>query len=316
MSRIYYLRSCCALWATAFVGALLVAWTVPADAQRPSTHTQVVLLGTGNPSPNPAKMGPSVAIVVNGSSYIVDAGTGVVRRASAAAKAGVTALEMPKLKIAFLTHLHTDHTIGLADLIFTPWIMHRSAPLELYGPPGTKAMADHILEAYSEDNAIRINGLEQGNSTGNKVNSHDVLPGIIYKDSNVEVTAFPVKHGSWAYAYGYRFKTADRVIVVSGDLSPSESVVEDCNGCDVLLHEVYSELGYEKSDSAWRAYIRAFHTSTTQLAAIATKARPKLLVLYHQMYFGGPRDTDAELLREIRRGYRGKVVAGKDLDIY
>lgn len=289
-----------------------------AAAQKRSTsRTQVVLLGTGNPSANPDRMGPSVAIIVNGSSYLVDAGTGLVRRAAAASKLGVKGLTMPSLKTAFITHLHSDHTIGLPDLIFTPWILHRSAPLELYGPPGLKAMTDHILAAWSEDNAVRIDGLERANGTGDQVNVHEVTPGMIYKDSNVEVTAFSVRHGMWwPKAYGYRFKTADRVIVVSGDLSPSESIPEQCNGCDVLLHEVYSEYGYAQSDSAWKAYARAFHTSTGELAKIATSAKPKLLVLYHQMYFGGAKDTDAALLREIRKSYSGKVASAKDLDIY
>jgi ribonuclease BN (tRNA processing enzyme) len=103
----------------------------------PMTATQVVMLGTGTPLPDPQRSGPSTAIVVNGMPYIVDAGAGVVRRAAAARDKGMKALEPTNLKIAFLTHLHADHTLGLADLILTPWIMGRKEPLELYGPVGT-----------------------------------------------------------------------------------------------------------------------------------------------------------------------------------
>ncbi len=134
------------------------------------TKTQIVLLGTGNPSPDPDRMGAAVAIVVNGTPYIVDCGAGVVRRASAASRAGVQGLSATNLKIAFITHLHTDHTLGYPDLIFTPWVMGRKEPLEVYGPVGIKAMTEHILEAYREDNGIRINSLERGNATGNRVN--------------------------------------------------------------------------------------------------------------------------------------------------
>jgi ribonuclease BN (tRNA processing enzyme) len=290
----------------------------PASAQQHSSSptTKIVMLGTGNPAPNPATMGASVAIVVNGTPYIVDAGVGLVRRASAADRAGVKGLEMPNLKRVFLTHLHTDHTIGLPDLIFTPWIMRRTAPLEVWGPEGTKHMTDHILEAWSADNDIRINGLEQGNTTGNKVVVHEIMPGVVYQDSNVKVTAFLVKHGSWKQAFGYRFDTPDRSIVISGDTSPAESIVTACDGCDVLLHEVYSERGYKESDEAWRAYSKAFHTTTFELAELATRARPKLLVLYHQMYFGGAKDTQAAQLAELRSKYKGRVVSANDLDVY
>ncbi|MEP6622349.1 MAG: MBL fold metallo-hydrolase [bacterium] len=300
---------------------LLAILATSASAQRtewprPSPTTKVVMLGTGNPSPIPDKMGASIAIIVNGTPYLVDAGVGVVRRASAATRAGVRGLEMPKLQRVFLTHLHTDHTIGLPDLIYTPWIMKRTAPLEVFGPAGTAAMLDHIRQAWSADNDIRINGLERGNRTGNVVNAHEIAPGVVYKDSNVTVTAFLVPHGAWKQAFGYRFATPDRVIVISGDEAPSEAIVQQCNGCDLLFHEVYSEFGYAQSDTAWKAYVRSFHTSTTQLAQIATRARPRTLVLYHQMYFGGPTDTDARMVREIAAGWKGRIIAAKDLDVF
>ena len=301
---------CAALAVTHIAGGQQPNWPAP------SPITKIVMLGTGNPSPIPDKMGASIAIVVNGTPYIVDAGVGLVRRASAATLAGVKGLEMPKLQRVFLTHLHTDHTLGLPDLLYTPWVQGRRAPLEVFGPKGTAAMADHIMQAWSADNDIRINGLEHGNATGNKVNAHEIMPGVVYQDSSVKVTAFLVPHGSWDQAFGYRFDTPDRSIVISGDAAPSDAVVHQCNGCDVLLHEVYSEVGYNARPEAWRAYIRAFHTSTTQLAALAARARPKTLVLYHQMYFGGASDTDAGMIAEISKRWNGHIVASRDLDVY
>src|SRR2546423_13964228 len=162
----------------------------------PLSRAQVVLLGTGNPSADPDRSGPSVAVIVKGTPYIVDCGPGVVRRASAAFRKGMTAFEFPKLKTAFITHLHSDHTLGYPDLIFTPWVMRRKDPLEVYGPAGLKAMTDHLLAAYKEDIDIRTNGLEQGNRTGYKVNAHEIKPGIVYKDQNVTVKAFLVDRKS------------------------------------------------------------------------------------------------------------------------
>jgi len=282
----------------------------------PTAKTRIVFLGTGNPSANPDRMGPSVAIVVNGTPYIIDCGPGVVRRAAAAARLGVKGMEVTNLKMLFVTHLHSDHTLGYPDLIFSPWVLGRKKPLEVYGPPGIQAMTNHILLAYQEDNDIRIKGLEHANATGNKVNVHEIKPGVIYKDQNVTVKAFLVKHGSWPQAFGFRFETPDRTIVISGDTSPSQSVVENCNGCDVLIHEVYSQVGFNASKEDWRKYILSFHTSTRELSEIATKAKPKLLILYHQMFFGGPTDTEDGILNEIRQGYQGRFVSAHDLDIY
>src|SRR5438067_207670 len=288
----------------------------PTPATPPRPRTQVVLLGTGNPSADPDRMGPSVAIVVNDLPYIVDCGPGIVRRASAAARKGVTGLAVPKLKTALITHLHSDHTIGYPDLILSPWVLGRKEPLEVFGPTGLKAMTDHILAAYSEDIDIRINRLEHGNSTGYKVNTHEIKPGVVYKDENVTVKAFLVHHGSWKEAYGYRFETPDKVIVLSGDCAPSQTVIDNCDGCDVLLHEVYTQVGYNESKEDWRKYITNFHTSTKELAELATKAKPKLLVLYHQMFFGGEKDTEEGLLQEMHQRYTGKVVSAHDLDVY
>jgi ribonuclease BN (tRNA processing enzyme) len=275
--------------------------------------SQVVLLGTGNPNADPDRSGPSVAIVVNDTPYIVDFGPGVVRRAAAAFKKGVAGLKVNKLKIAFVTHLHSDHTVGYPDLIFTPWTLERKEPLEVYGPAGLKAMTEHILKAYKEDIDVRVNGLEPANHTGYKVNAHEIKPGVIYKDQNVTVKAFRVTHGSWREAFGYRFETPDRVIVISGDCTASESVVENCNGCDVLIHEVYSEAGFAGRSPEWQKYHRSFHTSSRSLGEIAKKAKPGLLVLYHQLLWGTPEE---DLIEEIRQVYSGKVASGHDLDVY
>lgn len=303
------------LLASALLG-LTVGAPLSAQVKPDSTKTQIVFLGTGTPSPNPDRSGAGVAIVVHGSSYIVDAGPGIVRRAAAAGRLGVKGLEMKNLQHVFITHLHSDHTVGLPDLMYTPWVVHRTAPLEVYGPPGIAAMVHHLVMAYAEDNDIRINGLERNTKPGSVINAHEVTPGVVYKDANVTVTAFTVPHGSWKYAFGYRFQTADRTIVVTGDTHPSENVINACNGCDALIHEVYTVDGYNKSDSAWKAYTRSFHTSTQELGDVATKARPSLLILYHQMFFGDSTDTEERMLSEMHQYYKGKVVSAHDLDIF
>lgn len=282
------------------------------------------MLGTGTPLPDPDRAGPATAVVVNGAAYLVDAGTGIVRRAAAASRKGIPALDPKSLKIAFLTHLHSDHTLGLADLILTPWTMGRTAPLTLYGPRGTISMASRIVEAYAVDIKTRTEGLERSNTTGYHVDAHDVSPGVIYKDANATVTAFNAHHGS-IEAFGYRFDTPDRSIVIAGDGSGQTEIAAACRRCDLLVAEAYTEASFELVPPQWKAYRRAFHTSTRELAAIASRANPGLLVLYHrgnagcdQLGTAQCRDagSEAQMLREIRELYTGRVVAARDLDVY
>jgi ribonuclease BN (tRNA processing enzyme) len=277
----------------------------------------VVFLGTGTPGPTPNRQGPSLAVVAGGKAYLVDVGVGVVRQASAAYSNGVHALNPRGLGIAFVSHLHSDHTLGLPDLILTPWVMGRTAPLELYGPPGISAMAENILKAYAEDIHVRTTGLEQANATGYKVNAHEIKPGVVYQDANAKVTAFAVRHGSWPLALGYRFDADGKTIVFSGDTAPAESVVEACNGCDLLIHEVYMGLaaspGSAKTPEHWARYMETFHTSAAELADIATRARAKKLVTTHVALMGGA--TEADLVAALKKGYGGTVMVANDLEV-
>lgn len=274
----------------------------------------MVLLGTGTPNDDPTRLGPAVAIVVDDQVYLVDAGAGIVRRAAAARAAGVAALKVTSLSRVFLTHLHSDHTLGLPDLMFSPWVLERPVPLDVFGPHGTADMTSHIEAAWKDDIAIRLYGLEPQHSRNYRAIAHEITPGVVYRDARVTVTAIAVTHGSWPEAFAYRFQTPDRRIVISGDTIASDAIAEACDGCDVLMHEVYSAEAFKKRTPDWQAYHKAFHTSTVELGAVATKARPRLLVLYHQLFWGV---TDADLLKEITSaGYQGRVMSGKDLDVY
>ena len=289
-----------------------------------STHTQVVMLGSGNPNVDPDRSGPAVAVVAGGKAYLVDCGPGVVRRAAAAeTKDKIPALKAAELKIVFITHLHSDHTLGYPDLIFSPWVLGRNEPLEAYGPRGLKKMTDHIEKAWAEDIQVRRRGLEQANATGYKVNVHEIslrgtagglspIP-VIYRDENVTISVIPVKHGIWKQAFGYKFETRDRKIVISGDTVPTDEIVKACDGCDVLLHEVYNPHGKELNDLHWREYFRTFHTSPAELGDIAQRAHPKLLVVYHESLEGL---AVSDLLEQIGKDYSGSWVSAKDLDVY
>jgi len=291
---------------------------VRAEASSPTppewSSARVVLLGTGGPPPDPKRSGPSLAVVSKGRSYLVDFGPGVVRRAIEALNQGVRALHPRKLNRAFATHLHSDHTAGLSDLILTPPAVGRIGPLEVYGPPGIAKMTEHILMAYAEDYAIRIKGLSKRKAAGYTAVPHEVAPGVVYRDDAVVVTAFRVLHGDWKEAYGYRFDADGRSIVISGDTAPCDEVVKACAGCDVLVHEVYCVADIEHMPPTLRGYFTSHHTSTAELAKIANRAKPKLLVLNHLLLRScTPEDLTAEM---VEYGYSGEVAVGEDLAVY
>ena len=278
-------------------------------------RTSVIILGTGTPNADPERSGPAVAVVVDSVAYLIDCGPGIVRRAAAAAKKhGIKALEAKNLEHLFVTHLHSDHTIGLSDLLLTSWVLEREKPLQMYGPGGLKDMARYTLMAYDADIKNRLDGLQPATPDGYKADVHEITDGIVYQDERMRVTAFHVDHGTWQESFGYRFDTPDRSIVVSGDCVPSPELRRFAKGCDVLIHEVFSVEGFKRRPPDWQRYHQRSHTSTAQLADIARQTKPGLLVLYHQLYWGV---TDSDLITEIRAaGYDGPVVSGGDLDRY
>lgn len=310
----------CVLRIVVSVAGIALCCMHEALAQTPSrqttalaSQTRVVLLGTGTPNADPDRSGPSLAVVAGGQAYLVDCGPGVVRRAAAAFHAGVGALAVDKLTRVFVTHLHTDHTVGLPDLMFTPWAQGRRVPIEAFGPPGLAKMAEHLVAAYNEDIRIRTDGLEPASADGYKINVHEIEPGLIYQDEHVRVTAFPVNHGTWEHAFGYRFETADRSIVVSGDTSPTPKLIKHAKDCDVLVHEVYCQAGLDRRAPVWQRYHSTFHTSAVELGEIAAQIQPKLLVMTHLLLWGCPLE---QLRAEVRRSYDGEVRIGRDLAVY
>ena len=296
---------------------LVAVSSVPVVTFAQTSRTQIVMLGTGTPIPDPDRMGSAVAIVVDSVAYLFDAGTGVVRRAAAAGRNGIKAFApatpkaqpAPKFDRVFLTHLHSDHTLGLADVIFTPWIQGREAPLDIYGPPGTQHLVKGILDANAEDINERAHAF--GGPPRNGWNSvvHEIAEGEVFRDARITVTAFAVPHADWKYAFGYKVQTPDRTIVISGDTRPTDAIAKQCNGCDVLIHEVY---GVNSKRTENNHFVNG-HTNAFELGELAARAKPKLLILNHQMNHGVSAD---DILGQIGTKYSGRVVWATDLAVY
>ena len=275
--------------------------------------TKLLILGSGTPNPDPERSGSAYAIVTNGQSYLVDFGPGVIRRASAFSPSWggeFESMEIQNLNYAFLTHLHSDHSAGLADLILSPWVLEREEPLNLFGPRGLKRMADKITDAYQIDIDYRINGSQPSNLEGYKTKVTEIAEGIIYEDKYIAVEAFENNHGDFKNSFGFVFTTKDKKIVISGDTAYSQKVIEKSKEADILVHEVYSEKGFKEKTKDWQIYHKAHHTSAPDVGKIASMSKPKKLVLSHIPFWGNSKES---IVEEVKSNFDGEVIIAEDL---
>lgn len=275
--------------------------------------TQLVILGSGTPNPNPERGGSAYAVIVDNTPYLIDFGPGTIRSFAALMPAwggGMKEMDVTKIEHAFLTHIHSDHTTGLSDLLLTPWIMGRENKINLYGPKGLERMAWSLLDAYADDIDYRMNGTQPSNGTGYQFNFTELADGVVFQDRNLMVEAFKVNHGDFEDAYGFRFTSKDKVIVFSGDTGPSKSLERYAKDADILVHEVYSNAGFLKKTKDWQIYHRGHHTSTYEVGEIASRAKPKLLVLSHILFWGA---DERDILEETRTTFSGNIKIAEDL---
>ena len=168
-----------------------------------SDITKVVVLGSGTPPPtlvtaeSPSQLSSTISLTL---STVAQAFGEPRKRALQLTGGKIASLEPPKLTRLFLTHLHFDHTEGMAEFMLAPWTLERKVPPQVYGPPGTQDMVDNLMKAYAKDIYIQMFGLERTNAMGWKWLAKKVLPGEVYKDNNVKITAYQNNHGSWDYS--------------------------------------------------------------------------------------------------------------------
>ena len=278
------------------------------------SETKLIVLGSGTPNPDPERYGSGYAVVVNNSAYIIDFGPGIVRRISAMSPTwggDYPSMELQNINIAFLTHIHSDHSGALADLILTPWIMGRNEPLRLYGPPGLNAMSKNITEAYIDDIDYRLYGSQPANKLGYTTKVTEISKdGLIFKDDNVEVTAFKNAHGDFQNSFGFLFVTKDKKILLSGDTAVSENLKKYGTDLDILVHEVFSSETFINKTKDWQIYHQAHHTSSIDLGIIANELKPKKLVLSHILFWGA---SEESLLNDVKKNFNGDAVIAKDL---
>ena len=302
-------------WVAAAASAL--AWlavhttTLPASAQAgPGAVLQVTLLGTGNPRPSMERFGPSILIEAGERRILIDAGRGATQRLFAIGQRNA----LISVDLLLLTHLHSDHVVGLPDLWLTAWLFGRSRPLDIAGPRGTVDLCRHLEEAYQFD--VRVRRADEGlPAQGAALAARDVDPGVVYERDGLVVRAFVVDHGGGVEpAYGYRIDYRGRSVAFSGDTRQFEPLVEHARGVDVLVHEVVSpEVELRRAQVADpRAVERivAHHASPEQAGAIFAKVKPRLAVYSHIVPSPA---TEEDLVGPTRKSYDGPLVVGYDL---
>jgi ribonuclease Z len=277
--------------ATLSIGAL------PAQAPR----FRVTLLGTGSPPPRMDRFGPATLVEAGTGLFLFDAGRGVLQRLVQAGH------QYRDLRALFLTHLHSDHVVGLPDLWLTGWLLsRRDHPLQVFGPAGSSDMASHLAKAFAYDLGIRIED-DGSDPAGGRLDVTEIKEGVLYRQDGVTITAFDVDHRPIAPAFGYRIDYGGRSAVLSGDTRVSENLVKWAKGADLLVHEVAYRTGETQSTSR----ILAHHTLPAQAGDVFSRVAPGLAVYSH---VGVSADiSDARLVEMTRATYKGPLVVGADL---
>ena len=266
---------------------------------------RVTLLGTGTPRPLTSRFGPSTLIEAGREKIVVDAGRGATQRL------WQLGISYNDITAVLLTHLHSDHIVGLPDLWLTGWIVSRvDHPLELWGPAGTTEMASHLEAAFAFDRAIRVSD-DRMPVAGGHIAAHDLGEQVVFDRNGVKVTAFLVDHGAIKPALGYRIDYAGHSVVLSGDTRQSPTLIRVARGTDLLIHEVAAIPEAALAGDAHLRSIAAHHTMAERAGEVFTAVHPKLAVYSHIVLRGGA--TTADVMRLTRTTYDGPLVVGGDL---
>ena len=267
---------------------------------------KVTLLGTGNPRPVMSRFGPSTLVEAGDQKLLFDCGRGTTQRLY---QVGIPFSDANAL---FLTHLHSDHTVGIPDLWLTGWIMGRTVPLRIWGPAGTRKLVARIQQAWAFDVHTRRDVDEMLPAAGASIEAREIRQGVVYEKNGVKVMAFMVDHGPVKPAFGYRVDYHGHLVTLSGDTRSSDNLIRFATGTDVLIHEVLDPEAYAKLRNAMndseRAKVIAHHTLPDQAGTIFSRVKPKLAVYSHIV----PPDVPT-LVEQTRKTYTGPLEVGEDL---
>lgn len=277
-------------WGIAVIVCLLAGYSMVST----DSEIKITLLGTGSPFPTVRQFGPATLVDAGGRKLLFDCGRGVVIRLK---EAGVSPSEIDGL---FLTHLHSDHVVGIPDLWLTGWFLGRKEPLSVWGPAGTEELVRNLRTAFVFDVKTRT-ATEDLPAKGVEIDAHEIAEGIVYEQRGLRVTAFIVDHGAVKPAFGYRVDYAGHSVVLSGDTKFSENLVKFAREADCLIHVAWNVGAKNPTPPDQRSL-----ASAEDAARVFEMVKPKLAVVYHYK-------EEAGLADAIRASYKGQFVIGKDL---
>jgi ribonuclease BN (tRNA processing enzyme) len=307
------------------------------DASSSTTGTStagtiLITLGTrGGPLPTPDRAQSSNLLIVDGALYLIDAGDGVTRRI---VESGNDFRHVDKV---FLTHLHGDHTTGLATLVESAWGYQRREPIDVYGS-GVQTLIAGLI-AYLTPNAEIRSTTGKKTPLGDVVQGHEIAAGLVYQDARVKVTAAENTHfqfdpdgpvyGKYR-SYAYRFETSTRIVVFTGDTGPSDAVTELARGADLLVTEVgdpEAVIELSKQSGVWQKktaeeqagmlrHLNQEHLSPEAIGKMATAAGAKRVVMTHLVGTVNPDDDYLRYVDRAKKFYSGPIVIAKDLMQY
>jgi len=302
----------------AFVKAVVVVlgFSAPTSAicEEAALDFSVVTLGTGSPPPVMRRFGPATLVQAGRETLLFDAGRGATQRLM---QAGV---RLGAIDGLFVTHLHSDHVVGIPDLWLMGWLPSayggRSAPMRVWGPQGTKAMMTGLEQAYAWDIQARIADQKLAGE-GVATDTTEIQEGVVYERNGVKVTAFEVDHGPLLKpAFGYRVDYDGRSVLISGDTKFSENLIKFATGVDLLIHQVAMAKDELLRSSVMVRAILDHHTKPDEAGVVFSRAKPKLAVFYHLVLQGTPQHpapTEEDVVAQTRKTYQGPLVVSEDL---
>ena len=269
---------------------------------------ELTLLGTGCPSVDHKRFGPSNLISTKKAKILVDCGSGITQRLH---ELKVSSADIDAL---LFTHLHSDHTVDLYQLIISSWHSYRLKPWKIYGPKGTKKFVKKIMDAWADERKLRIayESRASAKAFDMQVTEFKSIGTIKIKDLNIKY--FEVDHKPVKFAYGFSFTNKNKKLTISGDTRPCENLMKYAQRSDVLLHEVFIEgeiLQINKMRTKKTLHnVKSYHTTSTQVGKVAFISRAKKLVLTH---FVPTSFNKNKLKKVVKKDFGKDPIIGEDL---
>lgn len=274
---------------------------------------KVVLLGTkGGPSlMSTDRLPQATALTIGNKTWLIDAGYG------ASLQLVKNHIPLRQIDDILITHLHSDHVLDYPAILMNAWASGlKDHTINVYGPPGTKAMTDASWKVFDRDITLRME--EEGKpDPRNMVLAKDIQEGVIYQDATLTVSALKVPHSPFpdGEAFAYRFDTQGKRIVFSGDTSYFPPLAKFAQGADLLIHEAVHVPSVEKlaasigNGKTLASAIASHHTTIEDVGKIAGQAQVKHLVLSHLVPITV---DDATWKSEAAKHYHGPITVGHD----